>query len=52
MTKDFDNEQFISFFFGSFLLQYFNIYYENIFRVKENEYGEVKQNLSLISAIQ
>ena len=52
MTKDFDDEQFISFFFGTFLLQYFNIYYENIFRVKENEYGEVKQNLSLISAIQ
>ncbi|MDR2402098.1 MAG: hypothetical protein LBD32_01355, partial [Cytophagales bacterium] len=53
MSEGFDDEQRVSFFFGNFLPQYFNIYHEHIFREeKDKNKGCTKCGLSLINAMQ
>ncbi len=39
-------------FFCNILPQYYNVYYENILRLKQNKNGEFLNNLSLVGAIQ
>ena len=49
--QNLDNEQIISCFFSNFLIQFYNIYYENIYRNKEDDKGILKEDLSFLSSI-
>lgn len=46
-----NDEQVVSCFFSNFLIQFYNVYYENIYRTKENDNGTLKMDLSFISSI-
>ena len=52
LVSEENEEHLISLFFCNILPQYYNVYDENIFRLKQQTNGEYAKNLSLVDAIQ